>query len=176
MDLLAFERKLDQTIMRKRLDIQEALKRPIKVHADYLPTLFWIYLGHVLPFRRTKLWLSFLHLCARTIFDWKVSLNICLLCAAKKKTTDIYLQHLQSCQTRRRGRRGYRCILGAACGGTTSWRRKWGFQVNLFIDFRLFLKALNVFPSSSDCCVKVWSHQAEEEVFFFLQVFSDWVG
>ncbi|CAH1789667.1 unnamed protein product [Owenia fusiformis] len=30
MDLLAFERKLDQTIMRKRLDIQEALKRPMK--------------------------------------------------------------------------------------------------------------------------------------------------
>lgn len=34
MDLLAFERKLDQTIMRKRLDIQEALKRPIKVGGD----------------------------------------------------------------------------------------------------------------------------------------------
>ena len=31
MDLLAFERKLDSTIMRKRLDIQEALKRPMKV-------------------------------------------------------------------------------------------------------------------------------------------------
>jgi len=30
MDLLAFENKLDSTIMRKRLDIQEALKRPIK--------------------------------------------------------------------------------------------------------------------------------------------------
>ncbi|EDO27997.1 predicted protein, partial [Nematostella vectensis] len=30
MDLLAFERKLDATIMRKRMDIQEALKRPIK--------------------------------------------------------------------------------------------------------------------------------------------------
>ncbi|XP_064614517.1 SWI/SNF-related matrix-associated actin-dependent regulator of chromatin subfamily D member 1-like [Liolophura sinensis] len=30
MDLLAFERKLDSTIMRKRLDIQEALKRPQK--------------------------------------------------------------------------------------------------------------------------------------------------
>ncbi|RNA24450.1 Smarcd1 [Brachionus plicatilis] len=30
MDLLAFERKLDATIMRKRLDIQEALKKPIK--------------------------------------------------------------------------------------------------------------------------------------------------
>uniref|UniRef100_A0A8C6B6U3 DM2 domain-containing protein n=1 Tax=Monodon monoceros TaxID=40151 RepID=A0A8C6B6U3_MONMO len=30
MDLLAFERKLDQTIMRKQLDIQEALERPIK--------------------------------------------------------------------------------------------------------------------------------------------------
>jgi SWI/SNF-related matrix-associated actin-dependent regulator of chromatin subfamily D len=31
MDLLGFERKLDATIMRKRLDIQEALKRPMKV-------------------------------------------------------------------------------------------------------------------------------------------------
>ncbi|RDD40204.1 SWI/SNF-related matrix-associated actin-dependent regulator of chromatin subfamily D member 1 [Trichoplax sp. H2] len=30
MDLLEFETKLDTTIMRKRLDIQEALKRPIK--------------------------------------------------------------------------------------------------------------------------------------------------
>lgn len=30
MDLLAFERKLDFTIMRKRLDIQESLKRPMK--------------------------------------------------------------------------------------------------------------------------------------------------
>uniref|UniRef100_A0A671LR10 SWI/SNF-related matrix-associated actin-dependent regulator of chromatin subfamily D member 3-like n=1 Tax=Sinocyclocheilus anshuiensis TaxID=1608454 RepID=A0A671LR10_9TELE len=30
MDLLAFEHKLDQTIMRKRVDIQEALKRPMK--------------------------------------------------------------------------------------------------------------------------------------------------
>ncbi|KAL8586999.1 SWI SNF, matrix associated, actin dependent regulator of chromatin, subfamily d, member 1 [Nucella lapillus] len=30
MDLLSFERKLDATIMRKRLDIQEALKRPVK--------------------------------------------------------------------------------------------------------------------------------------------------
>lgn len=40
MDLLAFERKLDQTIMRKRLDIQEALKRPIKVRADSLPTSY----------------------------------------------------------------------------------------------------------------------------------------
>ncbi|XP_060552396.1 SWI/SNF-related matrix-associated actin-dependent regulator of chromatin subfamily D member 1-like isoform X2 [Ruditapes philippinarum] len=30
MDLLAFERKLDATITRKRLDIQEALKRPMK--------------------------------------------------------------------------------------------------------------------------------------------------
>lgn len=31
MDLLAFENKLDATIARKRLDIQEALKRPMKV-------------------------------------------------------------------------------------------------------------------------------------------------
>ncbi|XP_068529129.1 SWI/SNF-related matrix-associated actin-dependent regulator of chromatin subfamily D member 3 isoform X12 [Anas acuta] len=33
MDLLAFERKLDQTIMRKRVDIQEALKRPMKIES-----------------------------------------------------------------------------------------------------------------------------------------------
>ena len=31
MDLLAFERKLDSVISRKKLDIQEALKRPMKV-------------------------------------------------------------------------------------------------------------------------------------------------
>lgn len=51
MDLLAFERKLDQTIMRKRLDIQEALKRPIKVLLDLLLTLSTFDLS-----RRTKLW------------------------------------------------------------------------------------------------------------------------
>lgn len=37
MDLLAFERKLDSTIMRKRLDIQEALKRPMKVSLENPP-------------------------------------------------------------------------------------------------------------------------------------------
>ena len=31
MDLLSFEHKLDGTIARKKLDIQEALKRPMKV-------------------------------------------------------------------------------------------------------------------------------------------------
>ncbi|CAL1286470.1 unnamed protein product [Larinioides sclopetarius] len=35
MDLLTFERKLDSTIMRKRLDIQEALKRPMKPTQNY---------------------------------------------------------------------------------------------------------------------------------------------
>lgn len=30
--------------------------------------------------------------------------------------------------------------------------------------------------SVSDCCVQVWSYQAEEEVFVFFQVFSDRVG
>ena len=36
MDLLAFEQKLDNTIQRKRLEIQESLKRPgmTKVHTD----------------------------------------------------------------------------------------------------------------------------------------------
>ena len=52
MDLLAFERKLDATIMRKRLDIQEALKRPMKVCIcpsiprslpRSLPVFWWIY-------------------------------------------------------------------------------------------------------------------------------------
>lgn len=45
MDLLAFERKLDQTIMRKRVDIQEALKRPMKVttKADWVPVKFPVW-------------------------------------------------------------------------------------------------------------------------------------
>ena len=30
MDLLTFEQKLDSTIMRKRLEIQEAIRRPMK--------------------------------------------------------------------------------------------------------------------------------------------------
>ena len=30
MDLLSFERKLDSTIMRKKLEIQEAIRRPMK--------------------------------------------------------------------------------------------------------------------------------------------------
>lgn len=37
MDLLSFEKKLDGTIMRKRLDIQEALKRPMKVGWTMMP-------------------------------------------------------------------------------------------------------------------------------------------
>ena len=41
MDLLAFERKLDATIMRKRLDIQEALKRPMKVEHSFFLFLFY---------------------------------------------------------------------------------------------------------------------------------------
>ena len=43
MDLLAFERKLDATITRKRLDIQEALKRPMKVskHGIVVQALLW---------------------------------------------------------------------------------------------------------------------------------------
>ena len=40
MDLLGFERKLDATIMRKRLDIQEALKRPTKVLMQRFSPLF----------------------------------------------------------------------------------------------------------------------------------------
>ena len=39
MDLLTFERKLDATIMRKRLDIQEALKRLV-VKFYFVPNYF----------------------------------------------------------------------------------------------------------------------------------------
>jgi len=34
MDLLAFERKLDQTIARKRMEIQEAIKKPLTVRGS----------------------------------------------------------------------------------------------------------------------------------------------
>lgn len=36
MDLLAFERKLDQTIARKRMEIQEAIKKPITVQLKFI--------------------------------------------------------------------------------------------------------------------------------------------
>ena len=57
MDLLSFERKLDSTIMRKRLDIQEALKRPMKVgiNMKYLIFIFNVYhilVPHVTEYRR----------------------------------------------------------------------------------------------------------------------------
>lgn len=43
MDLLAFERKLDQTIARKRMEIQEAIKKPLTVYATpSLPKLFFL--------------------------------------------------------------------------------------------------------------------------------------
>lgn len=48
MDLLAFERKLDQTIMRKRLDIQEALKRPIKVSLKVKAQRDGSYCSHII--------------------------------------------------------------------------------------------------------------------------------
>jgi len=39
MDLLALERKLDSTIARKKLDIQESLKRPMKVSIHLKPMM-----------------------------------------------------------------------------------------------------------------------------------------
>lgn len=43
MDLLAFERKLDQTIARKRMEIQEAIKKPLTVYATpSSPKLFFL--------------------------------------------------------------------------------------------------------------------------------------
>lgn len=53
MDLLAFERKLDQTIARKRMEIQEAIKKPIMVlfHDNALSD-FQIMKGYFdIPFR-----------------------------------------------------------------------------------------------------------------------------
>ena len=47
MDLLKFEKKLDTTIMRKRLDIQEALKRPIKVSSSWLLNSVTSWLEHL---------------------------------------------------------------------------------------------------------------------------------
>lgn len=51
MDLLAFERKLDQTIMRKRVDIQEALKRPMKVTSKEDSVAVKTRRRRLLPFR-----------------------------------------------------------------------------------------------------------------------------
>lgn len=59
MDLLAFERKLDATIMRKRLDIQEALKRPMKVHILFINLLIYaLKTYNVLAFVSFKKWIK----------------------------------------------------------------------------------------------------------------------
>ncbi|XP_065828505.1 SWI/SNF-related matrix-associated actin-dependent regulator of chromatin subfamily D member 1-like [Oscarella lobularis] len=48
VDLLTFEKKLDYNIMRKRLDIQEALKRPVKRRCKLrIFITHQFYLGHV---------------------------------------------------------------------------------------------------------------------------------
>lgn len=80
MDLLAFERKLDQTIMRKRVDIQEALKRPMKVttKADQV----WLTALFLLPF---------LLLIPVILYA--------LVPAAKAETEALHFQHLQPRQT-----------------------------------------------------------------------------
>lgn len=80
MDLLAFERKLDQTIMRKRVDIQEALKRPMKVTTK--ADLAWLETLLLPPFL----------LLIPLIFNAVVS-------AAKAKTEALHFQHLQPRQT-----------------------------------------------------------------------------
>lgn len=75
MDLLAFERKLDQTIMRKRVDIQEALKRPMKVATKAEP-------------RRTP----------RSLLPFLLVIPVilsALVSAAKAETEALHFQHLQ---------------------------------------------------------------------------------
>lgn len=60
MDLLSFEKRLDTTIARKRLEIQEAVKRPLKVIAicivNYLMGHFisnGVNLGYLYPINFT---------------------------------------------------------------------------------------------------------------------------
>ena len=45
MDLLSFEKRLDTTIARKRLEIQEAVKRPLKViYNVYAPCVYQCFI------------------------------------------------------------------------------------------------------------------------------------
>jgi SWI/SNF-related matrix-associated actin-dependent regulator of chromatin subfamily D len=61
MDLLAFENKLDATIARKKLDIQEALKRPMKVKRRLR-----IFVSHTFtPGKTGEVRLSLIHLTGR---------------------------------------------------------------------------------------------------------------
>lgn len=69
MDLLAFERKLDATIMRKRLDIQEALKRPMKVKYHTPPWMLGVIDYVVEVFRLLLMEIS-------TILKWRDHLLI----------------------------------------------------------------------------------------------------
>lgn len=55
MDLLAFERKLDQTIARKRMEIQEAIKKPITVRLFMLFISSELWQPFITPRQYSKL-------------------------------------------------------------------------------------------------------------------------
>ena len=56
VDLLTFEKKLDYNIMRKRLDIQEALKRPVKVDGERESVWVRIFLFFVEEMQATNIY------------------------------------------------------------------------------------------------------------------------
>lgn len=126
MDLLAFERKLDQTIMRKRLDIQEALKRPIKVcfpsvGIDVLDNDLQVGIccnTDIVTVSYRKLFLQFLLATRHQVY-----VALCVF-IAKEKTPDLHLKHLQSSKTRCRGWRRHSGIMGAACRRSSAGRCK----------------------------------------------------
>ena len=77
MDLLSFERKLDSTIMRKRLDIQEALKRPMKVCFESLPEIFLFYHSNsTVRYKKISLLFTFETILGNTIQLSNISLYL----------------------------------------------------------------------------------------------------
>lgn len=91
MDLLAFERKLDQTIARKRMEIQEAIKKPLTVRGR--PG------GQAAERGGGRRWV----LPAILSLSPSVPPSLFSYSTAKAEAEDLHLQHFHPGQRRRRG-------------------------------------------------------------------------
>ncbi|EDS29443.1 brg-1 associated factor [Culex quinquefasciatus] len=101
MDLLAFERKLDTTIMRKRLDIQEALKRPMKQMRElriFISTPFIQARKRERPSCRSWCWIRVWLVCPAALWQYSKTNKLQDSHVREYITCDKYLEQIFICQ------------------------------------------------------------------------------
>ncbi|KAL9705756.1 hypothetical protein quinque_009274 [Culex quinquefasciatus] len=102
MDLLAFERKLDTTIMRKLLDIQEALKRPMKQMRElriFISNTFYPSKGNGRGRRcRSWCWIRVWLVCPAALWQYSKTNKLQDSHVREYITCDKYLEQIFICQ------------------------------------------------------------------------------